>query len=264
VRYRPGSIRAASAVETSERVSAMRTAPLGGAGKEPCAAAGRHAAEAPLGCTGVDLEPPVPLEGHEQLGRLILEVLDSLPHGLAQRKWTELVGARPHGFPEGQALLLAELESLVSEQVLRLRGGLDGIDLSKGVHEESGERIAHLECADERPPRVHAASRDEVLGFALLGSGNGVLTSALLMRIRRFDLPTALGHYYALAALWCALAAGVYFARGAFDWRLALPATLGALAGGTLGARIGRKAGSRLIRPLFVVIGLALAVRLLW
>lgn len=97
----------------------------------------------------------------------------------------------------------------------------------------------------------------------LLGSGNGILTSTILMRTRGFDLPVALGHYYALAALWCALAAGVYFARGAIDWRLALPATVGALAGGTIGARIGRKAGSRLIRPLFVITGIVLAVRLL-
>lgn len=88
-------------------------------------------------------------------------------------------------------------------------------------------------------------------------------TSALLVRARGYDLPTALGHYYALAALWCALAAGVYFGRGAFDWRLALPATIGALAGGTLGARIGRIAGSRLIRPLFMMMGLFLAGLLL-
>ena len=97
----------------------------------------------------------------------------------------------------------------------------------------------------------------------LLGSGNGILTSTILMRTRGFELPVALGHYYALAALWCALAAGVYFARGAIDWRLALPATVGALAGGTIGARIGRKAGSKLIRPLFVITGIVLAVRLL-
>ena len=97
----------------------------------------------------------------------------------------------------------------------------------------------------------------------LLGSGNGILTSAILMRTRGFDLPTALGHYYALAALWCALAAGVYFARGAIDWRLAVPATIGALAGGTLGARIGRGAGSSLIRPLFVIMGVVLAARLI-
>jgi uncharacterized membrane protein YfcA len=120
-----------------------------------------------------------------------------------------------------------------------------------------------------RPADPPARPLHSLMGFplglyeGLLGSGNGILTSAILMRTRGFDLPVALGHYYALAALWCALASGVYFARGAIDWRLALPATVGALAGGTLGARIGRKAGSRLIRPLFVITGLVLAVRLL-
>jgi uncharacterized membrane protein YfcA len=122
----------------------------------------------------------------------------------------------------------------------------------------------------QRRSDAPADDRIAILGFplglyeGLLGSGNGILTSSLLIRARGFDLPTALGHYYALAALWCALAAGVYFARGAVDWRLALPATVGALAGGTLGARIGRQAGSKLVRPLFVVVGLVLAVRLLF
>ena len=121
-----------------------------------------------------------------------------------------------------------------------------------------------------RPSDGQTVRRDtSLVGFplglyeGLLGSGNGILTSAILMRTRGFDLPTALGHYYALAALWCGLAAGVYFARGAIDWRLALPATIGALAGGTLGARIGRRAGSRLIRPLFITAGLILATRLI-
>ena len=36
------------------------------------------------------------------------------------------------------------------------------------------------------------------------------------------------------------------------------------MVGGTLGARIGRKGGSKLIRPLFVTMGLILAARLLF
>ena len=125
--------------------------------------------------------------------------------------------------------------------------------------------IRTVRPSDSPTVRRGAAAVAFPLGLyeGLLGSGNGILTSAVLMRTRGLDLPTALGHYYALAALWCALAAGVYFARGAFDWRLAVPATIGAMAGGTLGARIGRKTGSRLIRPLFVVAGLVLAFHLL-
>lgn len=97
----------------------------------------------------------------------------------------------------------------------------------------------------------------------LLGSGNAIFTTVLLRAARGWDLLTALGHYYALAAMWCALAAAVYFARGAFDPGLAIPASLGALGGGALGARVGRAGGSRLVRPLFLFVGVVLAARLL-
>jgi uncharacterized membrane protein YfcA len=107
------------------------------------------------------------------------------------------------------------------------------------------------------------------LGFPLgvyegvLGSGNAILTTVLLQRGRGFELLAALGHYYALAALWCGLAALVYLSRGAFDARLALWATLGSVAGGLLGARLGRTRGTTLVRPLFLLAGTGLALRLL-
>ena len=159
----------------------------------------------------------------------------------------------------------AAIATSIDERILRrVAGGLILIALMA-----SGSSLRQSKGTTDRPTDRPTNLLSTVLAFplgvyeGLLGSGNGILTSALLVRTRGFDLPTALGHYYALAALWCALAAGVYFARGAFDWRLALPATLGALAGGTLGARIGRRAGSKLIRPLFIVLGLAVAIRLL-
>jgi uncharacterized membrane protein YfcA len=107
------------------------------------------------------------------------------------------------------------------------------------------------------------------LGFPLgvyegvLGSGNAILTTVLLQRGRGFELLSALGHYYALAALWCGLAALVYLSRGALDARLALWATLGSVAGGLLGARLGRTRGTTLVRPLFLLAGTGLALRLL-
>lgn len=97
----------------------------------------------------------------------------------------------------------------------------------------------------------------------LLGSGNAVFTSLLLQWARGWDLLVALGHYYAMAAAWCGLAAGIYFARGAFDWSLAVPAAVGALSGATLGARIGRAGGAPLVRPLFVIAGIVLSLHLL-
>lgn len=153
----------------------------------------------------------------------------------------------------------AAIATMVDERILRRAAGamiLGALVLTSGT----------VGPSDRRTKRDLSVPAAFPLGMyeAILGSGNGIITSALLTRTRGFDLPTALGHYYALAALWCALAAGVYFARGAFDWHLALPATLGAMAGGTLGARIGRKGGNRLIRPLFLAMGLILAARLLF
>ena len=167
---------------------------------------------------------------------------------------------------------------LMGMGIAGLVGAFAGAVIGTSVNEVllrrgAGVLILIAIVASMRPARQPASPSarhpSSLVGFplglyeGLLGSGNGILTSAILMRTRGFDLPTALGHYYALAALWCALAAGVYFARGAIDWQLALPATIGALAGGTLGARIGRKAGSKLIRPLFILAGLVLASRLI-
>lgn len=97
----------------------------------------------------------------------------------------------------------------------------------------------------------------------LLGSGNAILTTLLLQRTRGWDLLVALGHYYALAAMWCALAGLMYIARGAFDPTLTFAATLGSIGGGALGARLGRIHGAAVVRPLFILAGTGLAFRLL-
>jgi len=153
----------------------------------------------------------------------------------------------------------AAIATSIDEQLLRRGAGL----MILGALILSGKSVRPSDRPTARRSAATALAFPLGMYEALLGSGNGILTSALLIRARGFGLPAALGHYYALAALWCALAAGVYFARGAFDWHLALPATIGAMVGGTLGARIGRKGGSKLIRPLFITMGLILAAHLL-
>lgn len=98
----------------------------------------------------------------------------------------------------------------------------------------------------------------------LLGSGNAIFVTLLLQRARGWSLLRALGHYYALGAVWCGLAAGIYFARGAMDWSLALPVSVGALAGAAVGSRLGRAGGPTLVRPLFLVAGTLLSCLLLF
>ena len=56
----------------------------------------------------------------------------------------------------------------------------------------------------------------------------------------------------------------VYFARGVMVLSLTLPAAAGALAGGTLGSRIGRTRGASLVRPLCIGLGLILSAKLIF
>ena len=67
-----------------------------------------------------------------------------------------------------------------------------------------------------------------------------------------------------LAFAWCALAAVSYLARGFGDAALMVPATLGSCAGGYLGSRLASRAGAGSVRGLFVLVGGALGVKLLF
>lgn len=97
----------------------------------------------------------------------------------------------------------------------------------------------------------------------LLGSGNSIMATLLFAGGRGLDLPTALGHYYVVAAVWCAIAAAAYAAQGVFDLHLAGPAVLGSIAGGYLGSRIGSLQGALFIRVLFILAGVILGGKLL-
>jgi uncharacterized protein len=113
--------------------------------------------------------------------------------------------------------------------------------------------------------RRGAAACAVPLGFyeGMLGSGNSVLSTLVLVGGRGLAFPDALGHYYAMASAWCGLAAVSYAAQGWFEPALAVPATAGAALGGYLGSGLGRAAGARLVRPLFVAAGLVLGGLLL-
>jgi len=118
------------------------------------------------------------------------------------------------------------------------------------------------------PPRLGrgvVAAAALPLGFyeGLLGSGNSILASLLFSVGRGFDLLASLGHYYILAAAWCAFAAAAYWSQGHMDLTLAAPVTLGALGGGYLGSRIASARGVGFVRGIFVVAGVILALKLL-
>ena len=116
-----------------------------------------------------------------------------------------------------------------------------------------------------RLPRAAVIALALPLGFyeGLLGSGNSIGVTLLLCFGRGFDLLRGLGHYYMMAAAWCAIAALSYWFHGYFDFALAIPATAGAIGGGYLGSRLGNRFGVGVVRTIFLVAGVALALKLL-
>lgn len=103
------------------------------------------------------------------------------------------------------------------------------------------------------------------LGFyeGMLGSGNSLAATLLFCWGRGYDLIGALGHYYILAFFWCALAAASYIGHGYADPALMIPAIIGSCTGGYLGSRIASLRGAGFVRGLFVLVGLALGLKLL-
>jgi len=97
---------------------------------------------------------------------------------------------------------------------------------------------------------------------AFFGSGNGLFTSLVLTKSRGLSLVSALGYYYLLAFCWNSFAVCIYTKAGLSDARLMLPSTLGSVIGAYLGSRIGRGKGHRLVRPMFIVLGGTLGLKL--
>jgi uncharacterized membrane protein YfcA len=104
------------------------------------------------------------------------------------------------------------------------------------------------------------------LGFyeGMLGSGNSLVATLLFCWGRGYDLIRALGHYYVLAFFWCALAAASYIAHGFADVALMVPATIGSCSGGYLGSRIASERGTGFVRGVFVAVGSAMGLKLLF
>lgn len=123
-------------------------------------------------------------------------------------------------------------------------------------------------ATEARPPRLSRPATAAValpLGFyeGMFGSGNSIAATLLFAVGRGYDFLQALGHYYLLAAVWCAAAAISYWSGGFFEPALALPATAGAVVGGYLGSRLGHRFGVRVVRGIFLVAGTALGGKLL-
>jgi uncharacterized membrane protein YfcA len=124
----------------------------------------------------------------------------------------------------------------------------------------------------EGPKRYHV--HNVPLGFALmavagalsglLGIGSGavkVLAMDQAMRIP-FKVSTTTSNF--MIGVTAAASAGVYFHRGFIDPGLAMPVMLGVLLGAFLGTRVLVRARTRVLRLLFSLVILALAVEMIY
>lgn len=99
---------------------------------------------------------------------------------------------------------------------------------------------------------------------ALLGIGSGVVKVIAMDRAMHlpFKVSTTTSNF--MIGVTAAASAGIYLQRGWIDPRLALPVTLGVLAGALLGARILPRAPVRPLRILFTTVAVVLAAEMFY
>lgn len=99
---------------------------------------------------------------------------------------------------------------------------------------------------------------------ALLGIGSGVVKVLAMDRVMRlpFKVSTTTSNF--MIGVTGAASAGVYLSRGYIEPTLALPTTLGVLAGALVGARLLTVARTRALRLLFTSVIVVLALEMLY
>lgn len=95
------------------------------------------------------------------------------------------------------------------------------------------------------------------------GAAQGVILIALLGIFLDDDLQRLNGAKNVLAALVNGVAALLFVVAAHIVWSVAAALAVGAVIGGQVGAKVGRRLPARLLRGIIVVVGTAVAVRLL-
>ncbi|MBF0680936.1 MAG: TSUP family transporter [Devosia sp.] len=104
-----------------------------------------------------------------------------------------------------------------------------------------------------------------VVGFydGIFGPGTGSFFSIGFVLLFGLGLTRATGNTKALNLMSNTAALVVFIPMGQVVWPIALVMAIGQIAGGYIGARTGIKYGAKVIRPLIVVVSIAMAVKLL-
>jgi uncharacterized membrane protein YfcA len=104
-----------------------------------------------------------------------------------------------------------------------------------------------------------------VIGFydGVFGPGTGSFLTVGFVTLFGFGLTRAAGHTKVLNLTSNIGALTLFIPTGHVIWPIAIAMAIGQFAGGYLGAMTGIRFGARLIRPLVVIVSIALAIRLL-
>lgn len=109
-----------------------------------------------------------------------------------------------------------------------------------------------------------------VMGFAIgfydgiFGPGTGSFFTIGFVLLFGLGLTRATGATKALNFTSNLAALAIFIPQGHVVWPVAIAMAIGQLAGGYIGARTGIRYGAKLIRPLVVVVSIALAIKLLF
>lgn len=122
------------------------------------------------------------------------------------------------------------------------------------------DRHARLKLETFAPPLAALA------GFydGLFGPGTGSFMTMGFIALFGYGVTRAAGSTKAVNLMSNLGGLALFIIAGEVLWGVAIAMALGQIAGGYLGARTGIRFGVRLIRPLVVIVSIALAVRLLF
>lgn len=127
-------------------------------------------------------------------------------------------------------------------------------------------RLTDADRAARLPFAVFVPIFGFVIGFydGLFGPGTGSFLTIALVGLFGLGMTRAAGNTKLLNATSNYAALAMFIPSGDVVWPVALAMAVGQIAGGYLGALTGIRFGAQVIRPLVVVVSIALALRLLF
>lgn len=105
-----------------------------------------------------------------------------------------------------------------------------------------------------------------ILGFydGFIGAGVGTFLIFGLIKIFKFDFTRAGGNCKMLNFVGNIAAVAMFAIKGQINYKIALPVAVCMMIGANLGAKVALRKGTKIIKPVFVTMSLAVAVKMLY